>query len=177
MVATGVAALCTARGARGDGARVDALLGPAIKPHHPGVIEPGHLDARHAHILVLDRYATRAGELDCTRRVDLAFAPLPAAADPILLQWFGQNHAPDWVGEGGVSEALLSPSLMHSLLELSRMQKAHELLLTEAEIYGLSPLPQLYDARDNEMGCTCDSGTRPCLVRLSLAVHQPSGSL
>ena len=36
------------------------------------------------------------------------------------------------------------------------MQKAHELLLTEAEIYGLSPLPQLYDARDNEMGCTCE---------------------
>jgi hypothetical protein len=86
-------------------------------------------------------------------RVDLAFAPLPSAADPLLLLWFSTN-AQEWVGEGGVSETLLAPAKMHSLLELSRMQQAHEVLLTEAEIWGLSPLPLPYDPRDNELGVT-----------------------
>lgn len=86
-------------------------------------------------------------------RVDLAFAPLPAAADPLLLLWFSTN-ASDWVGEGGVSETLLAPAKMHSLLELSRMQRAHETLLTEAEIWGLSALPLPYEPQNNELGVT-----------------------
>ena len=56
-------------------------------------------------------------------RGDLAFAPLPAASDPLLLQWFSVD-ADEWAGGGAVAPDLLNPSRMHSLLELSRMQKA-----------------------------------------------------
>ena len=47
----------------------------------------------------------------------------------------GRQNAKDWVSEESVPESLLAPSSMHSLLELARMQNAHEVLLTEAEIY------------------------------------------
>ena len=51
-------------------------------------------------------------------RVDLAFAPIPAAVDPLLLLWFHPDHMSEWLGEGGVPPTLLAPSLMHSLLEV-----------------------------------------------------------
>ena len=87
-------------------------------------------------------------------RGDLTFAPLPAAADPLLLLWFS-TQVNEWCNpaEGGVQPDLLAPQCMHSLLELARMQSAHELLLHEAELYGLAPLPESpYSARENELG-------------------------
>jgi hypothetical protein len=87
-------------------------------------------------------------------RGDLTFAPLPAAADPLLLLWFS-TQVNEWCNpaEGGVQPDLLAPQCMHSLLELARMQSAHELVLHEAELYGLAPLPESpYSARENELG-------------------------
>ena len=87
-------------------------------------------------------------------RGDLTFAPLPAAADPLLLLWFS-TQANEWCNpaEGGVQPDVLAPQSMHSLLELTRMQSAHEILLHEAELYGLAPLPESpYSARENELG-------------------------
>ena len=49
-------------------------------------------------------------------------------------------------------EALLQPSRQHSLLELSRMQHAHEVLLFEQEAHNLPPFGPPYVGRDNPYG-------------------------
>ena len=58
-------------------------------------------------------------------RDELAFAPLPIATDPLLLHWFSE-HRHWWASEAAVPEALLQPARQHSLLELTRIQHAHE---------------------------------------------------
>ena len=112
------------------------------RQHNPKLMRTPSGELRHVH----DPYIVDgANVLLVMGRVDLAFAPLPAASDPLLLQWFSQQHVhDDWASEGGVPETLLAPQAMHSLLELARMQRAHEILLNEAEMYGLSPLPLPY---------------------------------
>ena len=84
-------------------------------------------------------------------RDELSFAPLPVATDPLLLTWFSE-HRHWWASEEAVPEALLQPSRQHSLLELSRMQHAHEVLLFEQEAHNLPPFGPPYVGRDNPYG-------------------------
>ena len=88
-------------------------------------------------------------------RVDLSYAPMPVAADPMLLLWFSSS-AHEWADKDSIPRDVLLPQNMHSILEHARLQRVHELLHTEAQIYGLSPLPTVYEPRDNEPGVACE---------------------
>ena len=76
--------------------------------------------------LALAPYMIQGRNILLMIRDDLDFAPVPHRSDPLLLQWFSEFRQ-WWAAPGGIPPDMLLPARMHSILELTRMQRAHEL--------------------------------------------------